>query len=382
MERKKIIVFSEDFPPVSGGVAQWAAGVAVGIHKQGHEIRVLTRYRKEFLPKSDLYEFPISFIKGKRWKQFRSLYCHQSIKSIYQQGYKPDLIIATTWNFARGIINLARENRTKLITVVHGLEVTRKMPFIKKLWLKRTLHMSDLVIAVSQFTRDRIIENHSANGINISVIQNGVNISKFDPQVDTSDLKKKFGIKDEKIILTLARVIERKGHDKVIEALPRIKKQIPNTKYIIAGDWKEDYFRKLKALVTELQLDQTVIFTGYISPDDVKYFYNLCDVYIMPSRELEKEGDTEGFGITFLEANACEKPVIGGNSGGVGDAIVDGETGFLVNPLDTEEIAEKLMQLLSDSELSQQMGKQGRRRIEKEFTWDIISTKIMKSVYL
>lgn len=381
MNRKKIIIFSEDFPPVSGGIAQWAAGVAKSLHRQGQEVRVLTRYRHKYAAYSGSYEFPIIYMKGKRWKQLRSWYCHRSIKSIYQQGYQTDLIIATTWNFARGITNLARKNQTKIITVVHGLEVTRKMSFIKKLWLQRTLKKSDLVVAVSQFTQDRVIENYSVDGISISVIPNGVDISKFDPKLDILDLKNKFGIKDEKIILTLARVIERKGHDKVIEALPKIKEKIPNVKYIIAGDWEENYFRKLKALVTELQLDQTVIFTGYVPPDQVKYFYNLCDVYIMPSRELKEKGDTEGFGITFLEANACEKPVIGGDSGGVSEAVVDGETGFLVDPLAVDDIAEKLIRLLSDAELAHRLGKQGRQRIEREFTWDIISEKIMKSVY-
>lgn len=374
-------MFSEDFPPVSGGIAQWAAGVAKSLHCQGYEVRVLTRYRRKYASFSARHEFPILYIKGKRWKQLRSWYCYRSIKKLYQEGYQPDLIIATTWNFARGIINLAHKNRTKLITVVHGLEVTRKMSFIKKLWLKRTLQKSDLVIAVSQFTKGKIIESFSNNGINISIFPNGVDPSKFDPHLETSALKKKFGLVDEKVILTLARVIERKGHDNVIEALPKIKEQIPNIKYIIAGNWDEDYFQSLKELVRKLRLDQTVIFTGYVPPDEVKYFYNLCDVYIMPSRELEEMGDTEGFGITFLEANACEKPVIGGNSGGVSDAVVNGETGFLVNPLDVDEIARKLILLLSDEKLSHRLGKQGRERIEKEYTWDIISERIMKSIY-
>ena len=100
----------------------------------------------------------------------------------------------------------------------------------------------------------------------------------------------------------------------------------------------------------------------------------------MPSRELVDRGDTEGFGITYLEANACEKPVIGGRSGGVSDAVVDGTTGFLVNPDDIEEIADKLITLLSDPVLSKRLGKQGRERIENFYTWDVIAKKIAASI--
>jgi phosphatidylinositol alpha-1,6-mannosyltransferase len=109
-------------------------------------------------------------------------------------------------------------------------------------------------------------------------------------------------------------------------------------------------------------------------------FYNLCDAYIMPSREIASSGDTEGFGITFLEANACEKPVIGGNSGGVVDAIVDGETGLLVDPLDPAAIAEKAILLLTDKALAEKLGIQGRERIEKGFTWRVITEKMMKEL--
>ena len=98
----------------------------------------------------------------------------------------------------------------------------------------------------------------------------------------------------------------------------------------------------------------------------------------MPSREIES--DTEGFGITYLEANACEKPVIGGDSGGVSDAIVDGETGFIVDPTDPGQIAEKTIRLLSDRELADRMGKNGRRRVEKEYTWDGIAERLSASL--
>jgi phosphatidylinositol alpha-1,6-mannosyltransferase len=166
----------------------------------------------------------------------------------------------------------------------------------------------------------------------------------------------------------------------VIRVLPTVLKNIPDLKYIIAGSYEKKYCQRLQQLVEDLNLGDIVTFTGYVQPHEIPLYYNLCDVYIMPSRELENKGDTEGFGITYLEANACEKPVIGGKSGGVVDAIVDGKTGFLVNPEDEDEIADKLILLLSDPGLAQKLGKNGRDRIEKGYTWNIITKDILEKV--
>ena len=130
----------------------------------------------------------------------------------------------------------------------------------------------------------------------------------------------------------------------------------------------------------DLYLDDHVLFTGYVDPDQLNSLYNLCDVYVMLSRELVARGDTEGFGITFLEANACGKPVIGGDSGGVSDAILDGVTGFLVDPLDVDGVAEKLILLLEDPDLARRLGQQGRARVEGSFTWDGITKQLLEMV--
>ena len=130
-------------------------------------------------------------------------------------------------------------------------------------------------------------------------------------------------------------------------------------------------------MVKRENLEDVVHFCGYIPPEELPLYYSLCDVYIMPSRELRDRGDTEGFGITYLEANACEKPVVGGRSGGVEDAIVDGVTGFLVDPLNSEDIADALIRLLGNPELSAKMGRQGRSRILEGYTWHRITENML-----
>jgi phosphatidylinositol alpha-1,6-mannosyltransferase len=378
---KTIAILSEDFPEKSGGIAQWAAGAAQGLHGLGHRVIVITRRWKEYpAPAEGTYDFPVRFIPGNHWKKLRSWYWRKAIKALYAEGIRPDLLIATTWNAGRGTFGMAARHRTRTALVVHGLEVTRRMGCIKQWWCGNTLHKADTIVAVSAFTGQRVADAFSIDKNKMVTIPNGVDILRFKPGIDSSALRGRLGLHNRNVLLTLARIVERKGQDQVIRALPTIIRKIPDVTYCVAGDPRGDHTQTLKALVAELRLENHVRFAGYVEPAELPAFYNLCEVYVMPSREIVSSGDTEGFGITFLEANACEKPVIGGNSGGVMDAIVDGETGFLVDPLDPAAIAEKAILLLTDETLSKKLGRQGRERIVKGFTWRAITERMMERI--
>jgi phosphatidylinositol alpha-1,6-mannosyltransferase len=169
-------------------------------------------------------------------------------------------------------------------------------------------------------------------------------------------------------------VVARKGQDTVIRALPKILKEFPDVQYWVAG--RGAHLASLKALVTQLGLEDNVQFLGFVSAEQRLRLYQECTIYLMPSRTIGDQGDFEGFGITYLEANACGRPTIGGRSGGVADAVLDGETGFLVNPESPDEIAEKTLRLLRDPELAARLGRQGRERIERELNWDATARKL------
>jgi phosphatidyl-myo-inositol dimannoside synthase len=382
MERKRIIILSEDFPPHTGGIAQWAAGVAQSFHVSGHEVVVVTRFWERYknIPTVN-YGFKVNYIQKKNWKRLRTLYWRAILKKLLAKDYPPDLIIATTWNAARGIMSIGKKRGLKVAIPVYGLEITRKMNFMKKWWCTTTLRNADHLIAISRFTRDRLAAFIGIAPEKILTVPCGVAISRFNPTPLNEELKKRFGLKNEKIVLTLSRVVERKGHDMVIRALPSVLREVPDAKYIVAGDPSGTFTDTLKKLARELGVENNVVFAGRLEPDEIVTFYNLCDVYIMPSREIAGKGDTEGFGITFLEANACGKPVIGGNSGGVADAIEDGVSGYLVDPLDTDDIANKLILLLKDEALAKKLGQQGRARILQGFTWDAIGDEILSRIF-
>ena len=154
----------------------------------------------------------------------------------------------------------------------------------------------------------------------------------------------------------------------VIRALPHIAERFPDIKYVIAGTG-EDY-DSLQRLAAEVGVENKVIFVGQIDNGEEPAYYAACDLFIMPNRQIGP--DVEGFGIVFLEASAAGKPVIGGHSGGTGEAIQDGVTGIRVNGENVEAIAAAVIQMLADSDKARAMGEQGRQWVESAFTWESI----------
>jgi phosphatidylinositol alpha-1,6-mannosyltransferase len=152
----------------------------------------------------------------------------------------------------------------------------------------------------------------------------------------------------------------------VLEALAKVVREAPNVKYLIAGDGPEK--DRLQEQARQLGIADKVIFAGDVPHGEIRDFYNLCDVFIMANR-LEEGGDVESFGMVFTEANAVGKPVIGGRSGGTAEAVLDGKTGFLADPGNADEIAQRLLLLLENEDLAKRMGSAGLARVRSDFNW-------------
>jgi len=160
----------------------------------------------------------------------------------------------------------------------------------------------------------------------------------------------------------------RKGQDMVIQALLRIRQNMPQVKYIMVGTGEE--LTSLTTLAHELGVQDSVVFAGSVPDRELAAYNAASDVFIMPNREID--GDIEGVGMVYLEAGAAGKSVIGGKSGGTEDAIVDGVTGLRVDGNSRAEIADAVIDLLSTPGKAKAMGMRGRQRVENEFTWDAV----------
>lgn len=245
----------------------------------------------------------------------------------------------------------------RMVSYIHGEEITTETEyrFFGRL-RRRYLRRADAIVAVSRFTRDAMVRLMGIDPIKVELIHNGVDLERFYPAPKRPDLIERHALHGKRVILTVGRLVPRKGFDVIIRALPQVLAGIPDAHYVIVGGGH--YRPSLESLVREQELAAHVTFAGQVADDDLTDYYRLCDVFAMPNREMP-DGDTEGFGLVFLEANACGKPVIGGTAGGAVEAVRDGENGLLVDGWSVASVAEAIVRLLSDTELHRSISARG-----------------------
>ena len=259
---------------------------------------------------------------------------------------------------------LRRMFRMPYVTYVHGEDLPEPGRLLKKDRLRLPLlGRADLILTNSEFSRQRL-EALGCGAGKTEVIPAGVATESFTPG-DGAEIRRELGIgADDPVLLTVGRLDFRKGHDSVIAALPPLLKEFPALRYVIVGEGPER--GKLAALARDKGVAERVLFAGFQPDERLPAYYRACDVFVMHNRTLPN--DVEGFGLVFLEANACGKPVVGGRSGGAAEAIVHGATGFLVEPDDVQALVQTLRKLLGDSALRREMGLAGRRRAVEDFS--------------
>jgi phosphatidylinositol alpha-1,6-mannosyltransferase len=230
------------------------------------------------------------------------------------------------------------------------------------------------LMANSAWTRDLALSvlgelGLDGHGQRLRVVHLGTDPDRFRPGVDPTDLRRRLGLPDgnARWLLTVARLTPHKGVDTVLRALPAILERAPDVRYAVAGSGPVR--ERLEELARKAGVMERVAFLGAVDERDLPALYNLASVYVGASRRAERIG-VEGFGISLIEASACGLPVVAGNSGGIPDAVRDGETGFLVPPEDAAALAEAVSRLLADAALAQRIGAAGRRAVETYYNWD------------
>ena len=201
------------------------------------------------------------------------------------------------------------------------------------------------------------------------MVPNGVDPEKFKPIEDTSAAKQKFGLDDEPIVLFVGSLIPRKGLPFLVKAAEKIIKEQPKTLFVIVGTGPLK--NQLLDTIEAAKLSGSFRFLGNAKDDSLPLIYNFADVFVLPSIQ-------EGQGIVLLEAQASAKPVVAFEVGGISEAFVNNETGLLINPGNTEELANGVTKLLSDKALSEKMGANARRFVMHNFTWDICAQKMLR----
>jgi phosphatidylinositol alpha-1,6-mannosyltransferase len=233
---------------------------------------------------------------------------------------------------------------------IHGEEITTEDSYDPRHERARqTLGMAQSIVVVSRFTLgavEKLLGSDHAG--QISLIENGVDTELFTAGPKSEALVSEYGLDGKFIFITVCRLLQKKGVDVAIRALPALIARFPDTRYVVVGDG--EFGPHLQQLAAELQLTEHVVFTGRVTEEKLQDHYRLGDVFVMPNRRLAN-GDTEGFGLVFLEANSCGIPVIAGKDGGSPDAVTDGVNGLVVDGNSVEEVARAMIALREDEEL-------------------------------
>jgi phosphatidylinositol alpha-1,6-mannosyltransferase len=373
---RKMLVVTNDFPPAIGGIAQVlssickvlptdrvcvlaqeAEGDAQYDAAQDYTI-YRTPYRKQHRLR-DLFTYMKKTIEHARKENCDGLY--------FDKAYP--LGMAGFWGKCRGL---------PYIVHTYGNDVLMPHKPVAKWIQTQVLKRAQHVITISNFTKEHLIKI-GIREERIVIMYPKADFSRFITPCDTEDLKRQHQLTGKKIILSVGRLVERKGFDKVIQALPHVLRQCPNVVYLVVGNGPD--LKRLQQSASELQVSAHVRFITDCSDEQIPAFFHACHIFTMPSRYIVEQGDVEGFGIVYLEANACKKPALGGRSGGVPDAVIEGETGLLCDPESVSDITQKLKTLLGDEALCKDLGEQGYQRVMNDFQIQGYASEFETSIF-
>jgi phosphatidylinositol alpha-1,6-mannosyltransferase len=237
--------------------------------------------------------------------------------------------------------------------------------------LQWVLRGAEAVIANSGNTK-AVLSRMGFPDHRIVVVHPGVDCARFCPDVNGADILGRHGLKDSFVVLSVGRLQARKGHDVAIRAVAALAPVVPTLKYLIVGDGEER--PSLERLVTELGVNDRVVFVGQVAEETLPQYYAASDVFLLANRV--EQGDFEGFGIVFLEAAASGKGVVGGASGGVVEAVEDGVTGSLVDGASVAAVTAALAKVIRSPEMLRDYGARGRQRAVQGFSWEAAAAKV------
>jgi len=369
---KNILVITNDFGPRTGGIETFVMGLLERI--VNHKVVVFTseqgdtsEYDQQWLKK-----FGVQVIRDRSKILLPSLRVAKRAKEIAQMHNIEILVFGAAAPLALMAPKLRKAGIKKIIALTHGHEVWWARIFPFNLAMKRIGNSVDHLTYLGEFTRQAISRSLSQKSIDSMVkIAPGIDTSHFSPQADATQRRTELGLADKKIIISVGRLVHRKGQDKLIEAFPTIVREIPNAHLLIVGEGP--YRGYLEKSVEKLSLKENVTFVGRIFYNDLPSYLSASDVFVMPSRSRFFGLEVEGLGIVYLEASACAIPVVAGISGGAPDAVQEGITGLCIDGTNVAQIAEAVVHICSDSKRATKMGLAGRNWVIEQWQWEIWS---------
>jgi len=375
---KKTLFITNDFGPRAGGIESFIIGLierlpygsttvytsaqgdtneydAAWLEKYG--VRVIRDRAKILLPTPRITGEIVRLIKG------------EAIETVAFGAAAPLALMAS---------RLRGAGVARVIALTHGHEVWWSKVFPFTLAIRRIGSSVDVLTYLGEFTRTAIAGALAPKSADAMVkIAPGIDTEHFAP-IDSSSLRESLGLGEKKIIVSVGRLVHRKGQDRLIESMRAIVQEVPTAHLLLIGEGP--YRQHLQALVRKYALDDHISFIGRIHYADLPQYICIGEIFAMPSRSRFFGLEVEGLGIVYLEASACGLPVIAGASGGAPDAVIDGTTGVVVDGLDSAAIAVAAINLLNNPTQATLMGQAGRRWIVEKWNWQIWADAFKKLI--
>ena len=374
------LVVTNDFGPRSGGIETFIHGLLAQASKNQQRNFVVLTSRQT--PQDEVVKFDQQMWEENRIKVIRDsakvLLPTQRLAKVATDLFKAhdceNVIFGASAPLGLLAKSLRKAGAKHIVALTHGHEVWwARMPLFSAA-LRRIGAQADQMTYLGEFTRGAVAnvllrEDHSK----LVHLPPGVDLTRFTPGIKSVELQKKWGIVDAPVIVSIGRLVARKGSDQLIKAMPEVLQQFPKSKLLLVGTG--NYQKRLEKLVRNLKVQDSVIFAGRVEHELLPDYYRLGDIFAAPCRSRYGGLEVEGLGIVYLEASACGVPVIAGKSGGAPDAVLDGKTGLLVNGRDHREVGAAVIKLLSDQPLRQKMGADGRVWMEQLWSWEGIGAR-------
>jgi phosphatidylinositol alpha-1,6-mannosyltransferase len=370
------LLISEVFPPKNGGSGRWFWEIYRRLPREACVIAAGEDPRqKEFDQTHDLrvVRLPLAMsawglrswqgLKGywRALRRLRPLLRSEAGRRIHCGRCLPEGVMALALKWWTGI---------PYVCYVHGEDVNAASESRELSWLvRRVFAGADFAIPNSRNTERLLREEWGLPAERVRLLHPGVDTRRFTPADRNPAVRTALDWGDRPVVLTVGRLQKRKGQDQMILALRAVRASVPDVLYAIVGEGEER--ASLEALVAREGLERHVQFLG--EPDDEKLVqcYQQCDLFALPNRQVGR--DIEGFGMVLLEAQACGKPVVAGDSGGTAETMRIPETGRIVCCDRPDELAALVAELLADPDRRARMGEEGRRWVTDQFDWEVLS---------
>jgi phosphatidylinositol alpha-1,6-mannosyltransferase len=365
----RLLFVTQDFPPDCGGVQTYSWEMARRLADQVAALEVLAPNRPAATPVDHSAPFPVTRLTCRPAHLPFALLPLLARRACTQE---TDVALHAQWQTvgASVLSHTLTGYPRRVVCAAHGRELLfnpmQGLPALETAYEQLRaflLRRVDLFLPVSHYTAG-LLRDHGFSAAQTPVVPNGTDPQRFQPH-DASALRRHLGFSDRPLLLTVGRLVRRKGVDTVLRALPAIAQNGPDVAYVVVGTGPDR--PRLERLAARLGVLDRVRFVGEVNHDRLPLYYSAADLFVMPARE--DPPDVEGFGLVFLEANACGTPVIGARTGGIPDAVVDGETGLLVPPNAPEALAEAATRVLTVPALADTLGHQGRRYVTETAHW-------------